>query len=83
MLNNEQLNVIRERWIAGRPGNKVLCPERNTCVVGRQTCTECAIDAIVALLDTVDELRGLLRRAWSAEALFDKPLWKEIEEALK
>ena len=38
---------------------------------------------IPALLDTVDELRRLLRRAWSAGALFDKPLWKEIEEALK
>ena len=42
-----------------------------------------AREDVEALLDTVEELRGLLRRAWSAGALFDKPLWKEIEEALK
>ena len=60
MLTSEELAAIRERWIAGRTGNKVLCPERNTCVVGRRTCTECAIDAITPLLDRVEELQERL-----------------------
>ena len=85
MLNNEQLNVILERWIAGRTGNKVLCPERNTCVVGRRTCTECAIDAITPLLDTVEDLRELLQAVYEyAESPFGNfEIHKKVEEALK
>ena len=69
MLTSEELKAIRERWLGdeGSSRYRIAQAERD----------------IPALLDTVEKLRGLLRRAWSAGALFDKPLWKEIEEALK
>ena len=70
MLNNEQLKVIRERWLGDEGSSRYRIAR--------------AEQDIPALLDTVEELRELLQAVYEyAESPFGNfEIHKKVDEAL-